>query len=472
MRLMKTKIAILLILVLCLQIKISGQLTQTYKNGFVAATNNGVYYLQDGVNEWVNIGNKLNPYDILAYTFDTVTSITFYNNKILCNTYKNLASVGFYEQMLFYIYGYKNNDRTYDGSTGDENILFKTKNSTNKLKNNGHVKYIPATTKELTVHYDGINTYNYTISDLQYWTSMATDNDSILVWTGTNNKLYKTVISPTVGYRSNTAVSGLASNAASAHQICYDSNNDLFWIVSDEGIIYSYDKTTVTKGDTILPDATIGNVCDSIQSICFNDSINTFFVSLNSHTDDFEYETYIQGYLVNEDLSLVNAGSRGGNATTKIEITSDNKGWLLASFDSDFWYRDSSGIYSNAPNLPVGTIVYDLDYIDYLPYVAPEPWTYEGVMTVGEGKTIGVGYYYEIFGSVNPVGEFDYFWWAEEENSTLMTSLNYVNLTSIYINGSTYIPVYDESNGDWRVGSISNPFPAVGETCTIKLRYN
>ena len=63
------------------QIAAFGQLTQTYKNGFVAATNNGLYYLQDGSDKWVKFDSQFKFMD------DSISSVSFSGDRLFVSTY-------------------------------------------------------------------------------------------------------------------------------------------------------------------------------------------------------------------------------------------------------------------------------------------------------------------------------------------------------------------------------------------------
>ena len=57
---------------------------QCLKNGFVAATDDGVWYLQDGFEEWVNLGGGS----------DTILGIAASNTNIYISPYRIDAAVG------------------------------------------------------------------------------------------------------------------------------------------------------------------------------------------------------------------------------------------------------------------------------------------------------------------------------------------------------------------------------------------
>lgn len=322
-------------------------------NGFVAATSTGVWYLQDGFNEWISLGIPIISY---SNKVNTNSAISFYNEKLISDFWNysyhcipNIYGLGLFENYYFdrgeYVFTYKN-----------KMLTNKYKRSFKHLKSTIETRYpvLGWTEIDLQSVNDDLSIV-INDSEIEYSTfiitSLATDNDSILVWTGTNNVLYKTVISPTVGYRSNTSISGLVSSASSGHQICYDSNNDLFWIVSDEGVIYSYDKSTVTLSeDTIY-------YCDSVLDVCYDEYLNTIGVTYHNTADDLI--EFILPDIAAEETNL------SGNS----QCVSNNNGIILINSDNEIVkYNCISGEFDySSDDLPSGTVVYDLDYIDYLP---------------------------------------------------------------------------------------------------------
>ena len=343
---------------------------QTYHNGFVAATNKGVYYLMDGDNQWLSFGN------ISRYNFpssdnyirdqDTISAVSCNGKNItLFSIGKGVVTDGGDQGRTLNVYGNKLFKEKTIGLVGTEITHVLTKNLSNKFKagiNWAKIFFADYRALDVSLNIDGVNSsYYYSIVPLIYFTSLATDNDSILVWTGTNNTLYKTVISPTVGYRSNTAISGLTSSASSGHQICYDSNNDLFWIVSDEGFVYTYNKVAITKVDTVHYGI---HYIDTIMDLKYDKFNDRIVASVNGVSSS-------KCILVQLHNEWCNVGWTGVND----QIAIDNKGNILTDAD----YVGELLIYGINPDnctgnnekdiadLPLGTVVYDLDYIDYLP---------------------------------------------------------------------------------------------------------
>jgi len=123
-------------------------------------------------------------------------------------------------------------------------------------------------------------------------------------------------------------------------------------------------------------------------------------------------------------------------------------------------------------------------------------WTYEGVMTVGESNDEIPYIGYDVtrsYGNINPANEYvRRLTWTHgwvivgeetlpEEYITFEGSVR--SPTLISINNTLYYNFYPngENEGEYMFGRqidigispkhVPNPFPAVGETCEIKLRY-
>jgi hypothetical protein len=109
-------------------------------------------------------------------------------------------------------------------------------------------------------------------------------------------------------------------------------------------------------------------------------------------------------------------------------------------------------------------------------------WNYEGVMTVGyefDGDYSYYGYITDRLGSLIPSlaieGEIDLVYVPDgmyvPEGGVLFIS-PFSNLEEVQIDGVSYLPPYDVmDNPNFQIYPGSNPFPAVGETCDIKLKY-
>lgn len=108
---------------------------------------------------------------------------------------------------------------------------------------------------------------------------------------------------------------------------------------------------------------------------------------------------------------------------------------------------------------------------------APFSWDYEGVLTVGEGGGSGVevfGYeIYQDFGSTHPdllaALSIEIFSWRSSNGGKMWVvgkGVEASNLT-IYIDGSVYTGFTGTIVEFFK--SMSNPFPAVGQSCDIKI---
>lgn len=109
-------------------------------------------------------------------------------------------------------------------------------------------------------------------------------------------------------------------------------------------------------------------------------------------------------------------------------------------------------------------------------------WTYEGVMTVGyytdlESEQYGMGYG---FGVIDPVNDsIDSFCWInlhDVQPSMIYVSLECLQQETILIKINNYeytLSLYYtyDNNNTYTLDTSINPFPPVGQTCEIKLKY-
>jgi hypothetical protein len=113
-------------------------------------------------------------------------------------------------------------------------------------------------------------------------------------------------------------------------------------------------------------------------------------------------------------------------------------------------------------------------------------WTYEGICTVGyyeydSPSQYEVGYsnvpeIEYVFGNINPSSLLivTVSWGTGVTSPYIIVQFsNSVVLTNVYINGTTYTSLVDyyEEGMTWAGEIATNPFPAVGEECIIKLKY-
>ena len=104
---------------------------------------------------------------------------------------------------------------------------------------------------------------------------------------------------------------------------------------------------------------------------------------------------------------------------------------------------------------------------------APFSWDYEGVLTVGEGGVEVFGYGYKDFGLTHPdlydaLG-IEVFQWRSSGGGVMQVvggGVEASNLT-VYIDGSVYTGFTGTINEFTK--AMSNPFPAVGQSCDIKI---
>lgn len=99
-------------------------------------------------------------------------------------------------------------------------------------------------------------------------------------------------------------------------------------------------------------------------------------------------------------------------------------------------------------------------------------WTYEGVMTVGNyagGQYIG--YYNGLFGSIIPSNSMLLgFFYSNITTWVNITFNQRIYLSSVVI-GSVEYAMSPANTDTYVIKTLSNPFPAVGQTCNIKLKY-
>jgi hypothetical protein len=101
------------------------------------------------------------------------------------------------------------------------------------------------------------------------------------------------------------------------------------------------------------------------------------------------------------------------------------------------------------------------------------PCDYEGVMTVGTNDVV-YGYL-QIFGSINPLDEnINNIFWNSSNNDLGISLLMCYDEITLYIDDVIYIIPFVGEDGVFvytLAEVLSNPFPAVGETCNISLCY-
>ena len=440
------------------------QLTQTYKNGWVAATDRGVYYLQDGENQWVNWGGSTD--------YDTITGISFYKDRLYVSEWtKKIVNTQYYSKL----YGLKSSSVSANNGAGGYSRKY-DKSISSKLKWNDSRISLFYIGSRIFIEYASnyFNYFYYPIGSSDY-TSMSTDNDSTLVYCGKNNLCEKAGLSSNNTLNTYNDVSGLSSTSTAGHQICYNKNDDLFYIVSDKGKLYSYNKSTVTFLKT-LPLSYMDSAID-LEYDPYNDLLA------------LSYRVNASGYHYNLELFKATGDVYFNySLSAPAQMKMDELGSLMYIRDTVATIRDMNTYnITDVTYLPYGTKVYDVDYINYLPYVAPIivdtlGWTYSGTLTVGyysDWQKEMWGYYgYDLMGSIIPTPNFYEFSYGIYDGSPLPpeieisfnNSIN--NLDSISINGITYSGFYKSYYNTWAIGTNNgNPFPPVGQSCTIKLKY-
>lgn len=356
MRHIQIKLSLILVMIL-LSVSGYGQMQQVLRNGFVAATNNGIYYLQEGFNEWVKLGV---PY------YDLVTTVSF--NKTELGSFGSNSSYTVGQPLI--VYGNKLSiGWTY--SSGQSNAM-----STNKFKKTHSqadaIKYNDGSLS--SIHFSfGFNSSHwlFSSSNQNIWrTDIVSDNDSIFIVVGKNNTLRKYTVNYSLETVTENIISGLSSNVVSGHKICYDSNNDLFWVVSDEGRIYTYNKTTLTYTGRTLPRYYDGNYWDIINVSSIVHTVNGylyFYVEVSYNSQNAHVFYTINDEFIGPYKQKLRGGVGVINSSFMCEI--DNGRVLFSYFYNQIGidYNPESDQFRDVPSLPEGTIIYDLDYINYSP---------------------------------------------------------------------------------------------------------
>lgn len=380
MRHIQIKILTVIAMIL-LSVSSYGQMQQVLRNGFVAATDSGVWYLQDGFSEWVRLGNiKADVYDDrFVRDVDTISAVSYYNSKIdvlgygvdiLTNdgvTYNNADfTAALYGNRLFSL-------RHGNYARGGNEL--KTKSLNNKLKYTlGKLQltdYVNSINVQVwTSWYNSSGYFGIFFTNNIQNSNFSTDNDSTCVVVCGDNKAYRLIIEEgsesDVSRTTYNEIMGLHSRPIDSHQICYNPDDDEFIIVSDSGIVYSYDKTTVTTLDTIktsiLP---TGSTITDLEwwggSAIFigykNDTGNgVSFYSLGQQMQFYTSSSTSDVFISKSNLKYIQANN--------------NIFMAILSYDNVKIFTPSiinGEINKNTDNLPTGITVFDLDYINYIP---------------------------------------------------------------------------------------------------------
>lgn len=338
------------ILILLLFISISGiSQTSSLKNGFVAATDSLVYYLQDGFSEWVmfDVNGSYQNFS------DSIASVSFNGEKTMILE-KGNKNDGYTNR---YIYG--NKTYQYIGGSGIGDF---EKNSLETKSKFGmfciYYVYIPLYSNTyIEYRIGGIGgSLGEELFSSSHATSISGDSDSTYCVVGKNNTMKKMLINSD---SSNifTSVSGLHSRSIDSHKICYNPDDDEFIIVSDSGIVYTYDKTTLTTLDTLL-------YITSIDDICYG---NGYFYIINKYpyagnygitiivTSNFENYNNTIGYVGVVDVESSCIYSKNINKTAVCFYNFQG--------NTTFRYVDSLANVTNGVSLD-DVSIFDLDYIN------------------------------------------------------------------------------------------------------------
>lgn len=344
---------------------------QVLRNGYVAATNNGIYFLWDGDEEWIHFNINpsdhfnINPNGGLTRDLDSITTISFNGQNLVFSGSSYYSAYSYYSASLNSVQGVIYGDQLYD-FFGHEiyeitnGAVFRQNFITNKFKTT-KVTFLQNPT--YIGNYIGLlnsNTPPTTWED-RLWnniTGIETDNDSTIVCVGTNNKLYKLICYNSLREINRAPTLNLTSNSTSNHKICFSSDDGLFWIVSDELRLYRYNKTSYTY---------VGNATS------FGDKI----YSIVSGTSIYSNNLYmLYRNLSNEvTIGVVNklSGSMSTSVTTLLtnydyaDIIYDNTlGKIIIGFGNNFRIYEENLILDKTVNLPSGIIIYDIEKIEYL----------------------------------------------------------------------------------------------------------
>jgi hypothetical protein len=105
--------------------------------------------------------------------------------------------------------------------------------------------------------------------------------------------------------------------------------------------------------------------------------------------------------------------------------------------------------------------------------LSPSPeWDYEGMMTVGENEEGGYGYEEDWYGSITPelpatLGPYRMLEWISADGIYYSSECC---IDIIEINGTEYSGFTNYWDFSYKSHGSPNPFPSVGQTCTIKIK--
>ena len=355
---------ILIKIFLALSVIVCGQTQQYLHNGFVAATDSGVWYLQDGFSEWVKLESQCYNSSCSISNIDTFVAVSYSKNSyLLVNEYFQFSSQKEYTPVRFF--GSKLIEilpRLNDVAlTQDFELISKTLIS--NFKTDSRVIYF----RQQTPTYNGFVVYGTTSkiddykhgenSDVDNFTSMASDGDSTWCWVGVNNNLYKMTNNYTSDNISKSSVSGLHSRSTDSHKICYNTDNDEFIIVSDSGIVYSYDKTMVTTLDTL--ETGNGYLYDRVCDIIYNNINNYYYIAIGLSESPSKYDI-----VMTDDFTTYTHLTLGSNYPPSLSNSYNDFVLAVDSGVNTLIINPSIPSYELLPMLPNNRVVFDLDYIN------------------------------------------------------------------------------------------------------------
>jgi hypothetical protein len=345
---------------------------QVLRNGYVAATNQGIYYLQDGTDEWLNFNIDGKWVNVFFYRdLDTITSLTYNGRDLFCTGYA-LDYTGIYLDVSNIKINGNNNYENYGDPTRRDNhpYQFRPIFGTNKFKTK-NIQYIAKPTWvydyncALRNNNDGYIATSHSELSTEI-TGICSDNDSIVVVVGPNNKLAK--ITCTNNFTSMTVswVTGLVSEATNKHKVCYDQIRDLFYIISCDDVyrdfnIYSYNKSTITQITNGI------TVADTIFNLISGEGIfNDDMYAIGKDT----YSSDIRILFFNKVTGASNSGRiiwMGENDVFHGDLVFNRQANEIGFGAKNlFKILDTNGLTVKTINLPSGVIIYDLEYINYL----------------------------------------------------------------------------------------------------------
>lgn len=335
------------------------QTQQVLKNGFVAATDDGVWYLQDGFNEWVKLTIK----DDGLYKnneVDTIRTVTHNNRGLLYCISNGVSIYNDYRYRWIRLDG-KNINKKCGSGGGPYPVHMK---AISRFKHNKIVSWFYSfsfSSSTFAVQFDeSIDNcasvgYSYGLNAI--FTDMASDNDTIACIVGENNKGLKYIVTNIVGNKDTISISGLHSRSTDSHKITYNPDDDVFIIISDSGIVYSYDKTTLTTLDTVYLS---GYVFDKIHDLAYNKNDQYYYMIMRRSSPDTNYSI-----LMTDDFTSYKNIGLGSNYPPVLAV--GNPYTLAVDSGVNVLIKNPSiPSYDLFPELP-DRIVFDLDYINYIP---------------------------------------------------------------------------------------------------------